>query len=97
VCWLMQADLYNGHKTVACCCVYVCLQELAADQQLSRAALKQSGMASAGGGGSYELQSLADSPRKPPVIALDPLSQLSTTVTHGSSVGSDISSQQAQP
>jgi len=80
--------------------VCVCLQELAADQQLSRAALKQSGMASASGGGSYELQSLADSPRKPPVIALDPLSQPSTTVTHGSSVttaGSDISSQQAQP
>jgi len=82
--------------------VCACLQELVADQQLSRAALKQSNVTSTSSGGVFELQSLSltDSPHKPSEIALDPSSQQSTTTTQASSAtaaGGDISSQQSQP
>jgi len=63
----------------------VCLQELVADQQL-----KQSSVAGASSG-SYEPQSVTDSPHKPPATPLDQLSQLPTTVA---TAGGDISSQQ---
>jgi len=68
----------------------VCLQELVADQQLSRAAVKQSSVAGASSS-SYEPQSVTDSPHKPPATPLDQLSQLPTTVA---TAGGDISSQQ---
>jgi len=61
----------------------LCLQELAADQQLSRAALKQSSVSC-----STELQLSADKP--PPSAAITP----GCTVTASAE---DASSQQAAP